>query len=93
MVRCQTWSHKAKQCRNEATGFLFGPGGLIDPVPGGQICSECSESILAEYKEKMGEEWFVAKIDQWGRPLDMNSKVIDVAKILQMKRENHNAPS
>jgi len=43
------------RCQARATVYLHAPDGL--PVPGGYECAPCAEAVIAEYRDKLGEEW------------------------------------
>lgn len=51
--RCDNWN--PLRCTREGIYWLLDLKG--DRIPGGALCAECSDIIIAEYKEKLNENW------------------------------------
>jgi hypothetical protein len=53
------------RCERDAVGLLYHWDGK--PVPSAFLCRECADEIIAEYREKLGEEWTLRPVDEFGK--------------------------
>jgi hypothetical protein len=51
-----------------ATFWLIDPDGKRNP--GGWVCRRHGQAIVKEYREKLGEGWTLALIDEYGDPVN-----------------------
>jgi hypothetical protein len=62
-MKCNIWE-KGKRCDADANFWLIAPSKKKNP--GGLVCKIHGEDIIKEYKEKLGEVWELAEINQEG---------------------------
>jgi hypothetical protein len=58
---CSTWSGRTR-CPKRSYGWLFDPDGK--PNPGGYVCREHGEAVVAELQEKIGERWTLVPFNE-----------------------------
>jgi hypothetical protein len=63
---CYNWT--PKRCTAPAAYWLIQPDGKRNP--GGWICANHGQAIVAEYAAKLGEHWTLQPIDEHGRAVD-----------------------
>lgn len=56
-----------ERCYRTATLRLYSPDGSA--VPGCTYCDEHGRAPIDEYREKLGEVWTAAPIDEYGREI------------------------
>lgn len=53
------------RCEAEAVVRLYAWDGK--PVPGGLYCQAHADECIAEYREKLGKEWTLRAVDEFGK--------------------------
>ncbi len=64
-MRCSDYDKHGQRCKEEGEFALFAPDGMRNP--GGPLCRKHTVEPILEYQDKLGEEWYAARVDDLGR--------------------------